>query len=230
MIPKLCEGSSVKYITGSGETRSTSDRVSIYRTEGNCEKICRPPRKRKATSRTALTNTEYFNNSVLGNDLVYYPFRKPLSNSNADIQHVPLSDLIMNSQPINKKIRIIPPSNGITNEELLQLQQNMYNSMNHHLLSLQSLYPPEMRQPLYLPESYQYGMMNAYASPTMFRPLQSPRPLYNYSNLDRLMVPLCPSDNTIQSNQVNSSLKSKSNNSEPTGLSVLGNVCLNLLK
>jgi len=232
MIPKLCEGSSVKYITGSGETRSTSDRVSIYRTEGNCEKICRPPRKRKAASRTELTTTEYFNNSVLGNDLVYYPFHKPISNPNADIQHAPLSDFIMNSKPMNKKMRIIPATSGITNEDMLQFHQSMYNSMNHHLLSLQSLYQPEMRQPMYLPENYQYGMINAYAPPPAYRPVQPSRQLYGYSNIDRLMVPYCPSDNTLQSNQVKSSLKTKSklNNCEPTGLSVLGNVCLNLLK
>ena len=47
LVPRLCEGRSAKYCTGSGETRATSDRVLIYRQEGNCEKVVRPPRKRK---------------------------------------------------------------------------------------------------------------------------------------------------------------------------------------
>ena len=46
LIPRICEGRLARYITGSGETRATADRVSIYRTEGKCAKIIRPPRKR----------------------------------------------------------------------------------------------------------------------------------------------------------------------------------------
>ena len=46
LIPRLCEGRNARYITGSGETRATADRVLIFRTEGNCEKVNRPPRKR----------------------------------------------------------------------------------------------------------------------------------------------------------------------------------------
>jgi hypothetical protein len=49
LIPRICEGGNVRYITGSGETKATADRVSIYRKEGNCVKILRPPRKRSRT-------------------------------------------------------------------------------------------------------------------------------------------------------------------------------------
>jgi hypothetical protein len=47
LIPKLVEGKNARYITGSGQTKSTADRVHLFRTEGECEKIQRPPRKRK---------------------------------------------------------------------------------------------------------------------------------------------------------------------------------------
>lgn len=55
LIPRICEGRSARYITGSGETLATSDRVRIYRVEGGCEKIQRQSRKR--------------NNQVLNQDL-----------------------------------------------------------------------------------------------------------------------------------------------------------------
>ena len=47
LIPRIVEGKSAKYITGSGQTKSTSDRVNIFREEGHCEKIKRPPRRKK---------------------------------------------------------------------------------------------------------------------------------------------------------------------------------------
>lgn len=47
LIPRIVEGKAAKYITGSGQTKSTSDRVNIFRSEGNCEKIKRPPRRKK---------------------------------------------------------------------------------------------------------------------------------------------------------------------------------------
>lgn len=47
LIPRIVEGKNAKYVTGSGQTRATNDRVNIFRIEGNCEQIKRPPRKRK---------------------------------------------------------------------------------------------------------------------------------------------------------------------------------------
>jgi hypothetical protein len=47
LIPKIVEGKNARYITGSGQTRATADRVNLFRLEGDCEKIRRPPRKRK---------------------------------------------------------------------------------------------------------------------------------------------------------------------------------------
>ena len=47
LIPRLCEGRSAKYVTGSGQSRATSDRVLIYHKEGKCDKISRPQRKKQ---------------------------------------------------------------------------------------------------------------------------------------------------------------------------------------
>jgi hypothetical protein len=62
LIPRIVEGRNVKYITGSGQTRATSDRVNIFRLEGNCEKIKRPPRRTKdeilATKLAAMNNQQ----------------------------------------------------------------------------------------------------------------------------------------------------------------------------
>jgi hypothetical protein len=58
IIPRIVEGRNARYITGSGQTKSTADRVSIFRREGNCEKIKRPPRRRKeAVLEAAAVNT-----------------------------------------------------------------------------------------------------------------------------------------------------------------------------
>lgn len=47
LIPRIVEGKNARYITGSGQTRPTADRVNLFRMEGNCEKIKRPPRRKK---------------------------------------------------------------------------------------------------------------------------------------------------------------------------------------
>lgn len=47
IIPRIIEGRNARYITGSGQTKPTADRVNIFRLEGNCEKIKRPPRRKK---------------------------------------------------------------------------------------------------------------------------------------------------------------------------------------
>jgi len=41
VIPKLVEGWNAKYVTGSGQTQATADRVRIYETEGQVEKYVR---------------------------------------------------------------------------------------------------------------------------------------------------------------------------------------------
>lgn len=50
LIPRVVEGRNARYITGSGQTRPTADRVDLFRIEGNCEKIKRPPRRKKETA------------------------------------------------------------------------------------------------------------------------------------------------------------------------------------
>lgn len=47
LVTRVCEGRHQKYITGSGETRATRNRVLIYRVEGCVEKTPRPPRKER---------------------------------------------------------------------------------------------------------------------------------------------------------------------------------------
>jgi hypothetical protein len=47
LIPRVVEGRGVKYITGSGQTKPTTDRVTLFRGEGQCEKVVRPPRKKR---------------------------------------------------------------------------------------------------------------------------------------------------------------------------------------
>jgi hypothetical protein len=47
LIPRIVEGKNAKYITGSGQTKPTADRVNLFRAEGNCERIKRPPRRKK---------------------------------------------------------------------------------------------------------------------------------------------------------------------------------------
>jgi hypothetical protein len=45
IITRIVEGRDARYITGSGQTKPTNDRVLIFSTIGDCEKIPRPPRK-----------------------------------------------------------------------------------------------------------------------------------------------------------------------------------------
>lgn len=72
-IPRLVEGRHARYITGSGQTKPTADRVNIFRLEGNCEKIKRPPRRRKeditATKKTSISSEEKAGPSPLGMNL-----------------------------------------------------------------------------------------------------------------------------------------------------------------
>lgn len=46
VIPRMAEGYKAKYITGSGESILTRDRVLIFRVEGDCKPIRRAPRNR----------------------------------------------------------------------------------------------------------------------------------------------------------------------------------------
>jgi hypothetical protein len=47
VIPKLVEGNGVQYVTGSGQTQPTRDRVTVYEREGNVQPIKRLHRKSK---------------------------------------------------------------------------------------------------------------------------------------------------------------------------------------
>lgn len=57
LIPRLVEGPGCRYVTGSGETLQTSDRVKVFCTEGNFQKIKRGaggPRKRGRLPNSAI--------------------------------------------------------------------------------------------------------------------------------------------------------------------------------
>jgi hypothetical protein len=62
VIPKLVEGFNVKYVTGSGQSRPTADRVRIFEHEGNVKKVTRKKPERQTsnssvTSYTSVTST-----------------------------------------------------------------------------------------------------------------------------------------------------------------------------
>ena len=48
-VPQLSEGFAIRYITGSGESQATADRVNIFRKEGGVQKQTRAPRNRGNT-------------------------------------------------------------------------------------------------------------------------------------------------------------------------------------
>ncbi len=54
LIPRIVEGRNVRYVTGSGQTKPTADRVNLFRMEGNCEKVQRPPRKKREENCSSL--------------------------------------------------------------------------------------------------------------------------------------------------------------------------------
>ncbi len=54
-VPSLSEGHQAKYITGSGESRATTDRVNIFRHEGQVVKISREPRNRSNKTKRGFT-------------------------------------------------------------------------------------------------------------------------------------------------------------------------------
>lgn len=61
IITRICEGRDIVYNTGSGETYSTRDRVSIFHSELNVEKSVRPNRiskKRKREDSYSINNTD----------------------------------------------------------------------------------------------------------------------------------------------------------------------------
>lgn len=53
VIPKLVEGPSARYVTGSGQTVATADRVHIYEVEGNIEPMSRGRRRKAAVKPVA---------------------------------------------------------------------------------------------------------------------------------------------------------------------------------
>ena len=62
VIPKLVEGYSAKYITGSGQTHATADRVHIYEIEGCVRPFLRGKggRKNKSNPASSYRNTSSF--------------------------------------------------------------------------------------------------------------------------------------------------------------------------
>lgn len=89
LIPRIVEGKNARYITGSGQTKATSDRVEIFRIEGQCEKIRRPPRKKKEVvtpDLPSLPSLQHFNQLPLypmsrttlnGVRFIFYVYRLP---------------------------------------------------------------------------------------------------------------------------------------------------------
>eukprot|EP01031_Cornospumella_fuschlensis_P039789 gene39789-48444_t len=60
LIPRIVEGRGARYITGSGQTKPTADRVNLFRLEGNCEKIKRPPRRKKEDANASSMKASAF--------------------------------------------------------------------------------------------------------------------------------------------------------------------------
>lgn len=113
LIPRIVEGRNARYITGSGQTRPTADRVDLFRMEGNCEKIKRPPRRKK---------DENGNNSASGDDS---SFKKPMSQS-------ALECMMINSKD---KLQLIPtpfpfdPSKGNFSDAAQSYMQTAQGNM-----------------------------------------------------------------------------------------------------
>ena len=63
LITRIVEGKSARYVTGSGQTRKTADRVEIFRVVGNCEAIPRPPRQRKSNINSNSNSNSNHNSS-----------------------------------------------------------------------------------------------------------------------------------------------------------------------
>jgi len=70
MIPRIVEGRNARYITGSGQTKPTADRVNIFRLEGCCEKIKRPPRRKREEIFAAAAAAAAAKKSSLGLDFM----------------------------------------------------------------------------------------------------------------------------------------------------------------
>lgn len=81
LIPRIVEGRNARYITGSGQTKPTADRVNLFRVEGNCEKIKRPPRRKKEELPTSLSN-ERVEESMEPRKSVFGSTLPPETNSN----------------------------------------------------------------------------------------------------------------------------------------------------
>lgn len=64
VIPKLVEGNGVHYVTGSGQTKATKDRVTIYETEGNVTPVKRVLRKPIDEDETVVQSREHIRKSI----------------------------------------------------------------------------------------------------------------------------------------------------------------------
>jgi len=58
-VPHLSEGRNAKYITGSGESQKTCDRICIFRKEGGVERVTRAPRVRKPKGQSHDSNDHF---------------------------------------------------------------------------------------------------------------------------------------------------------------------------
>lgn len=80
VIPRHVEGPNVQYITGSGQTQATADRVLIYETEGDVKPIRRgKPRCRSSSAAAGFASA--------GNVSHYYGRRKKHSARRGDTPH-----------------------------------------------------------------------------------------------------------------------------------------------
>ncbi len=73
LIPRVVEGRNARYITGSGQTKPTTDRVNLFRWEGNCEKIKRPPRRKKEEIMNAAAAAAHSVNAGSGSSTIPVP-------------------------------------------------------------------------------------------------------------------------------------------------------------
>lgn len=74
LIPRIVEGRNARYITGSGQTKPTADRVNLFRIEGSCEKIKRPPRRKKEEIIAAAVSSLGKKSSALESMVELHPY------------------------------------------------------------------------------------------------------------------------------------------------------------
>lgn len=69
VIPKLVEGFHIKYVTGSGQSKATADRVRIFEHEGQVKKVLRKKPERQLSNSSVTSNASHISVSGLSREL-----------------------------------------------------------------------------------------------------------------------------------------------------------------